>query len=562
MINFDSFTLKAFLQENFDFFQGARIQKIQQPTRQEFVFGLRNQGESRKLYVNIHPNFCHVCFMSKENEKKRVIEIPSSPPMFCMLLRKYLEGARIAQISLPEHERILEFYFETQNELSEKIYICLAIELMGKHSNVVLYNYDTNVIIGCAHNIGAEKSREREMAGTLPYVYPPKQNKKDILSINFDEFFQEIKTSPGDLYKALSERFFDLSQPFARQICEYSGIFVSKAYVKSDLEKLFVNLKHYLALNNIYPVISPDRNEFSLYKELIKNGIPQDDINSMIDNYFSNHQQFEKIKSIKSKLSAVVNAKLKKVSNSLTKLQKQLKSADNVDLYRKKGDLIMSNLYANKDFSESIEVFDYENNSNLKIDLDNTKTLKENANQYYKLYNKAKNTAIKSQEMIENLKSEKEYLEQITYSISCANTFIDCMEIQEEAHALSNHVPKKIAKPKLFEVEEHKVGEFKVFVGKNNKQNDFIVSKLANDEDLWFHTHNCAGSHVLLKLENGVEPDEKTIFECAKLAKENSSAKDSSKVGVIYTKRKFLKKPPGANLGYVTYSGEKEIIVD
>lgn len=562
MINFDSLTLNAFLNENLDFLQGARIQKIQQPTRQEFVFGLRNQGESRKLYINIHPSFCHVCFMSGENESKRYIEIPKQPPMFCMLLRKYLESARIAKINQPQHERILEFYFETKNELAETIYLCLAIELMGKHSNVVLYNYDTNVIIGCAHNIGAEKSREREMAGTLPYVYPPKQNKMDILSISFEEFFQEIKTCPEDLYKSLSAKFFDLSQPFARQVCEYSGIFTSKAYVKSNLEKLFSNLQKYISFKNISPEISPDWSEFSLFAELIKDGISQKNVNSMIDNYFSHHQEFEKIKSLKSQLSTLVNTKIRKVNGSINKIQKQLKSAENVDLYRKKGDLIMSNLYANKDFSSNIEVFDYEINANLKIELDETKTLKDNANQYYKLYNKAKVTANKSQEMIETLQKEKDYLDQIAYSIDCADTINDCLEIRDEVHILGNHTIKAASKPKVFEIEEHKIDKFTVFVGKNNKQNDYIVSKVAKDEDFWFHVHNSAGSHVLLKLENGIEPNEKVIFECAKLAKENSSAKDSSKVGVIYTKRKFLKKPPGANLGYVTYKNEKEIIVD
>ena len=176
MITLDSVTLKSWLEENSAYLNGARIQKIQQPTRREFVFTLRNSGETRKLYINIDPQFFHVCFMTQENEERRLIEIPQKPPMFCMLLRKYIENARVSKVNQPEFERILEFYIEAYNELSEKIYLCLAIELMGKHSNVILYNHDTNVIIGCAHNVGAEKSREREMAGGLPYVYPPKQN--------------------------------------------------------------------------------------------------------------------------------------------------------------------------------------------------------------------------------------------------------------------------------------------------------------------------------------------------------------------------------------------------
>ena len=186
MITFDSLTLKAWIKENKNFLEGARIQKIQQPTRRDFVLTLRSSGETRKLYININPQYYHVCFMSKDNETRRLIEIPQKPPMFCMQLRKYLENAKISKVNQPEYERILEFYIETYNELSEKIYLCLAVELMGKHSNVVLYSYDTNIILGCAHNVGAEKSREREMAGTLPYIYPPKQKKLDILQLCYE----------------------------------------------------------------------------------------------------------------------------------------------------------------------------------------------------------------------------------------------------------------------------------------------------------------------------------------------------------------------------------------
>ena len=179
MITFDSLTLKAFLEENKDFLSGARINKIQQPTRRDFLFSLRNNGETKQFYININPQYYHLCFASKKNIEKRVIEIPQKPPMFCMLLRKYLQNSRIAKVNQPQYERILEFYVETYNEIGDKIYLCLAIELMGKYSNVILYNYDTNMILGCAHNVGAEKSREREMYGGLPYVYPPKQNKMD-----------------------------------------------------------------------------------------------------------------------------------------------------------------------------------------------------------------------------------------------------------------------------------------------------------------------------------------------------------------------------------------------
>lgn len=491
MINFDFLTLKAFLIENIDFLLHARLQKIQQPTRQELVFTLRNLGQTRKFYININPKYFHLCFMGIIEEDKRMLEFPKSPPMFCMLLRKYLEGAKIAKINQPEGERILELYFETYNELSEKIYLCLTIELMGRHSNVILYNYDTNVIIGCAHNVGAEKSRERELRGGLPYAYPPTRN-----GTTFTGFSQFLE--------------------------------------------------------------------------------PNVSVNETIDKYFADLQANAKFNEIKSRLLTITKTKFRKTCHSLEKIEEQTVTKNKADLYRKMGDLIMANLFNNKDFSSEIEVLDYETNLPIKIELDVTLTLKDNANHYYKLYNKAKTAFFKTQEMVENLRKEKEYLEQILYSIESVSDMSSLFEIKDEIDFIKSSVhPKSVSgaykqskmdkNSKIIDkvnILNKKINNFTVYIGKNNKQNDYIVSKLARQEDLWFHVHNCAGSHVLLRIEAGQKPDDKIIFECAKLAKEYSTAKNSSKVGVIYTKRKFLKKPPSANLGYVTYSNEKEIIVN
>lgn len=470
MINFDSLSLKKWVDENSEFLTNARIQKIQQPTRRDFVFSIRSKGETRKLYININPQYYHVCFMDKANEAKRLIEIPQKPPMFCMLLRKYLENSVIARVNQPQYERILEFYIETYNELSEKIYLCLAIELMGKYSNVILYNYDTNMILGCAHNVGAEKSREREMAGGLPYVYPSGR--------------------PTDWYAS------------------------KNSLANSDCES----------------------------------------INKAIDDYYAECVYQDKFAKLKENLRQIVNTKLKKDKNSLVKMSKQLTTDEKMNKYRLYGDLIMANLYALSDYSKIAEVFDYENNKQIKIELDSTKTLKDNANRFYKLYNKAKTASIKLSELILELEQNINYSEQILYSIDIADSISDLEEIKIEVSPKEK--PKKVEKNSLMELE---IEGCKVFVGRNNRQNDYIVSKLSQDEDFWFHTRDCAGSHILLRCET---PSDKLIFECAKLAKKYSKGSQSSKVGVIYTKRKFLKKPPAANLGYVTYKNEKEIIVD
>ena len=211
-----------------------------------------------------------------------------------------------------------------------------------------------------------------------------------------------------------------------------------------------------------------------------------------------------------------------------------------------------ANLYQKADYRKQIEVFDYINNQNIKIELDETRTLNENAQRYFRLYTKSKTTKEKSEELLNGLNIEREYLEEILYSIEKATNMDELSEIEIEEKKSS-----KKDKPKVTKIQ---INGYDVYIGKNNKQNDFIVSKLARDEDYWFHTRLCAGSHILLKV-NGIEPDEATLFECCKLAREYSSASQPSKVGVIYTRAKNLRKPPAAPLGYVTYKNEKEVLV-
>ena len=226
----------------------------------------------------------------------------------------------------------------------------------------------------------------------------------------------------------------------------------------------------------------------------------------------------------------------------------------------------MANLYNLKDYSNEAKVFDYENNQGVTIPLKSTKNIKENANDYYKKYNKGKNAGIKLNELIEENKQNKEYLESVLYSIEIAKNTEELREIEQE---LFNPLPMGEGRISMRSMSIRNSGEgitfiekpnqTRIYIGKNNKQNDYIISKLASDEDLWFHTKDCPGSHVLLKTQNLTD---ELILECAKLAKENSQGKNSSKIGVIYTKRKYLRKPPKANLGYVTYKNEKEIVID
>ncbi len=508
MINLDFLTLRAFFLENIDFIIGARLQKIQQPTRRDFVFSMRNNSEVKKLYININPSIYHISFMSKENELRRGIIIPKQPPMFCMLLRKYLDGGCVSDACIIENERILEFHFETCDEFAQKKSLCLSFEFMGKHSNAILYDRETSLIIGCAHNVGAEKSRYRELKGGLKYTYPPKQ-KDFILS-------DELKTQFSNL--------------------------------KQD------KIAEYLNAEKFRPAIFGEK--YTLFSELIENSIPQNSVNEMLDSYYSSFQERMNIQMVKNKISDIVNSKLKKNKNAISKIETTLAKRQDYEKYKLYGELLLSNLYMKADYEDKIKLYDYNSSKDIVIELDTAKSMKENAQRYFKLYTKHKNTKEKSMEVLNNLYVEKEYLEHVLYSMENAQNTLELTDIESEIGLCAVKEAKKPQK----DIQKVVIDDFDVYIGKNNRQNDYIISKISKDKDYWFHTRLCAGSHVLLKVNN-IEPDEKTLYECAKLARENSSAKQPSKVSVIYTRRKYIKKPPSAPLGYVIYMNEKEILV-
>ena len=543
MINFDSLTLKIFAQENLDYFLGARVQKVQQPNRSELIFTMRNKGESRKFYINFNPNFYHVCFMSKENEQKRNITIPKTAPMFCMLLRKYIQNAKITNVIVPNNERILEIYFEYFDELNERLQLCLAIELMGKHSNVILYNYDTNVIIGCAHNVSAEKSRERELSGLMPYIYPPKQNKKNLLRVTFESF--EKNLDKGNIIKSVSSTYNHLTMAIVE------GLY--KSCEQNSIETLYAKLTQFLSQERYRYFISSDFSKYFLFE--YENMVEFNTINEMIDYYFSYHQEKFIRENVRLKITRVINSKLKKLKTLLQKQQEQIQKMDKALLYKTKADVLMANMYALKSFSNTVNLYDFEGNE-ISIDMDTNLSVSDNANRYYSLYKKTKASFEYASQMIEDTKSQILYYEEQSFFASVCDDILELEEIYSEINE-----EKIVEKDKPVLIQNIEFEGFKIYIGKNKKQNDYILSKLSSAEDLWFHQLNAAGAHILVKKKNKDEivPDE-VLLKAAQITKEYSSQKLNSKTSIIYTMRKYVKKANN-KLAFVTYKNESEIVV-
>ena len=567
MIHIDSLILEEFYNENKDFFENAKVQKIQQPTRKEIILQLRKNaqtgGETKKFYININPEYHHVCFMSKDNEKRRCLEIPKQPPMFCMLLRKHMEGAKILKINKPENERILELFFENYNELGDRIEECLSIELMGKHSNIVLYNTDNNIILGCAHNIGSEKSKERELAGGLPYIYPPKQNKKNLLMTRFDWFESALLKSNDSIKKSISSRYFSLSQIMIEDLCKQINVNadeIAKDIKKEDAQKLFVALHEFFEKQNKNYTVSKDYEKYSCVLELEKK---YDSINELLDDYFSFHIEKNIVLSMKTSLNTKINKELKKLNNTLKNQQKQLEKEEKAKLYMLKGNLLTANAYQLKKGEKATVLKDYETEEMIEIELDENMTPIENANRYFALYNKTKKACQIAKEMSDETLTEINYYKEILYSIEEANTPEELKEITEEFEPETKQIQNKKNKSDAqISIEKKEINSFTIYVGKNHKQNDYLYSKISSPNDMWFHVLNTPGSHVIIKSQNKTTPDDNTILEAAKLAKQYSTAKNSSKVPVVYTLRKYIKRPQNTKSGFVVYKNETEIVVN
>ena len=543
MINFDSLTLKLFAEEQSKFFEDARIQKIQQPTRRDLIIQLHNAGVTRKLYININPAVYHICFLSEKNAKRRHIEVPKAPPMFCMLLRKYMVGSRVVRVNVPEDERIFEIYFETFSEIGEVIPLCLAVELMGKHSNVVLYNYDTNMILGCMHNIGAEKSREREMAGGLPYVYPKKHKRENLNNVTKEFITTRLEIDKNKIADSFSEYFQYLSKALVNEIVK-SG----------EIKK---NLKIVADEQPLSPSVAEDYSDFSVFSFVSDGRKYLETVNEMIDDYFSYYVEKALVFALRQALLTVANKELKKHKTALEKQKIQAERLDKALVQKKKADIIMANLYNLKSNMPKVILSDFETGEPVEIDMDEALSPVENANRYYKLYNKAKTANEVAVEMMQKTQDNIDYFENIIFQVETADSYDNLSEIEEEILPRKEK-NKKHEKPVVEQVD---INGYRGYTGRNNRQNDYIYSKISSPEDIWLHAQNSPGAHVLIKLDDKKEVDNDTLLKSAEIAKKYSKQSGAAKALIIYTKRKYLKRPPNTPAGYVTYRNEQEIVV-
>lgn len=515
----------------------GRINKIYQVSKYELLMVVRSNRHNYKLLLSCHPTHARMQLTDLE------YPTPESPNTLTMLFRKHLEGAYITSISQISLDRICKICFNTFNEFGDKEEIICYIEIMGKHSNIILTRTD-GTIIDCLKRITPSMNVERFIQPGAKYHLPPMIENK----LNpFNDEYQEGK----DLYK-----IYEGMSPLLSSEISYR---ISKGETFSDIMNLIKKSNSlYISTNDkgkeVYYLIP--LTQFKEYKEY--------PLMVGLDKYYKEIDSKERIKQQTSNLVKFISNEYQKNVNKLTKLESTLKDSKNSDDYRIKGDLLYSSLDKISKGMNSIEVENYYDGTKLKISLDPKLDAKANAQKYYNKYQKAKNSINVLNEQIDLTNKEIDYFDSLNTLISNAS-YYDALEIKEELENLGYLKKKKIKKSSI---RKKKAPSFEVYftkdnieidVGKNNLQNDYLTFKYAGRFDMWFHVKDAPGSHVIVRSDN---LDEYTIRLAANIAALFSKSKNSSSVPVNYTLIKTLKKPSGAKPGKVILDSYKTIYID
>ena len=558
---FDGFIVKSIVTELNNTIIGGKINKIYEPNNNEIIIDLYND---KKMSLDICINSCNCRINLTKYSKVN----PKKAPNFCMVLRKYLTSAKVSNISNYNLDRIIFIELQNYNELNDLVTYKLIIELMGKHSNIILVN-EKNIIIDSLRHISSIHSL-RNIIPANPYILP-ESNKLDLLTINQEQFIDVInssKTENNNLINICSSLFTGISKSF--MIFTLKELNINNLnYTISDLVCLYnyiKNIIHSISSNNVTCkcFYINNKKDFCI---VVGNTDKTNCINNFIDEFYINKESEESFKNYKNTVLKIVLALLAKYNKKIINIQKKLEECKNIENYRLYGELLTSTLYRiNNNINISyIELENYYDNNNiLKIELDNTISPSANAKKFFKKYTKLKNTLkIVNKQKLE-IQNEISYLESIIYSLENCTTIEEIDDIYEE---ITENIIKKPNnnKVKISNNNIHYliIDNFKVYIGKNNKQNDFITFKLSDKNDIWFHVQGLHGSHVLLKTNNVIISDDNPIIpKCAKLAALHSKGCSENKVLVDYTLIKNIRKPKNAKPGFVIFNTYKSILIE
>ena len=525
----------------------GRITKIHQPNQLEIMLHIRAAGSNYKLLVSIHPSYARIHLTD------HAVENPSEPPMFCMLMRKHIEGGFIQSIEQNEFERIITFTVESTNEIGDKVTRKLIIEIMGRHSNCILTDAANDQIIDSLKHLSPSINSYRTVLPGHHYIAPPSQHKKDPLTLQNEEIKQ--LTQEENPASAIVQTIAGFSPLHANEL-------ISRLQNNETYES-YINQLISSAMPNYTEVNGKGYFSSAQLTHLEGNVEHYPSLSTLLDRVFYARAERDRVKQQAGDLERWLTNEIDKLKLKLKKLHKDYEHASKLDQFQLYGELLMANIYQFDKGVEHVKVQNYysEELEELTIAVNPRKTPIENAQRYFTKYNKAKNALLKIEEQKEKTEDEIHYFEMLAQQVQQASPS-DIEEIREELaeggylRLRTSKKKKKVTKP----TPEKFISSsgMEISVGKNNKQNDYLTFKLSKKSDLWFHTKDIPGSHVVIHHDH---PDEATIREAAMLSAYYSKARNSSSVPVDYTEIRHVKKPSGAKPGFVIYFEQKTIYI-
>ena len=551
---------------------GAKVDKVFQPSREMLILAMRGKNMNRKLLLSASANSARIHFTEHS------VENPAQPPMLCMLLRKRLCGARLSAIEQAGLERVLLLKFDAHSELGDEITLTLAVEIMGRHSNIILID-ERGLVIDSVKRVDSDLSSMRLILPGIQYELPPAQDKLNILDAEAESAARSVLACKGQkLDKALMSIIQGISPVVAREIAYRSTGFTD--FIVDDMTDTQSERLGY-HLNRLKDVLngSGEPNLISI------GGKPTDftfiypqqygisavsteyrDYSCMLDDFYYRRDLNERMKSKSQDLLKLLANSSARIAKKLDIQTAELKKCAEREQCRRNGDLINANLHMLQKGDILAEVVDYysEDCSNVRIKLDPLLTPAQNAQKYYKEYRKLQAAEHHLTGLIEQGKSDLEYIDSVLDLLSRAESERELAEIRQELTEEGIIKRRKAAPgkqpPKLPPLKFVSDDGFTVLVGRNNQQNDRLTLKESRNYDIWLHTQNVPGSHTVIVCD-GQQPPNRTIEQAAQLAAYHSGARQSGLVAVDYTLIKYVSKPRGAKPGMVIYTHQSTLYV-
>lgn len=537
----------------------SKIDKINQPEKDEIIITLRKERKNLKLLISASPKY------PRFNLTTVVKSNPLQAPMFTMVLRKYLIGGKIIDIVQQEGDRIVKFFIEASDELGFNSVYTLIVEIMGRHSNITLVRERDNKIMECIKHIAPSMNSYRVLYPGITYKYPPESTKINPFSFN-DTTLQKFMDKNSVIFN--KNFFVSCFTGISTSLSEHLFIEYNKNYTDFSINNIFAFINNFINTildNKIFKIYKDKDGDYIDFYVMPLSQLEEkytfeilNDIHELMDKYYLEKDKQERIKGRSVNLQKLVTTNIERCIKKENKLNDLLKKCEDKDDFKIKGDLLTSYIYSIKKGDKTFTTVNFfsEDSEEITIPLDENKTPSENVQSYYKKYNKLKKSEESAIEQLEKNHQELQYLYSVLTNIENCESYTEIDDIKEELIS-TGYVRKRKSNGKNSKKSKeskplHYISSdgIDIFVGKNNIQNDYLSLKFANKNFIWLHTKNIPGSHVII-CSNDV-PDN-TLVEGAILAAHYSKAKDSSKVPVDYTLVKNLKKPNGANPGMVIY---------